>query len=77
MLAKNFSSCDIITNGNHRDFQITVKLLHISQNTIYANHSLKNTAVLALSLPVHRQSCSGAGQLQSNSGPPCGEAMLC
>lgn len=74
-VGKNLSACDLLTSRNHRYFQIPVKLGQIFQNLIYAHHSLKNTAASVLSLPVHRHSCTGAGQLQCSSGPPNGESI--
>lgn len=65
---KNPSPCELITSGNHRDFPLTVKLLQIHQNTIYAHHSLRHTAVFALSLCVHRRLCSGAANSRATLG---------
>lgn len=73
---KNLSYYALVISGNCRYFQITVKLLQISQNIIYAHHPLQTTAVFALPFPVHRYSRTEAGQLQRNSGPPNGETEI-
>lgn len=73
---RNLNYCALVISSNCKYFQITVKLLQISQNIIYAHHSLKITTVLALTFLVHRHSCTEAGQLQCNSGPPNGEKEI-
>lgn len=43
---KKGSTCDFVTNGNLRYFYITVQLLQIFQNVIYAEDKVEITVII-------------------------------